>query len=346
MRPLPIVDLDHILRLTQPLWEHARGCRLFISGGTGFFGAWLIESFAHCNRELHLEAEATILTRDPSAFLARLPHLANEPSLHLLQGDVCDFAFPDGPFEFVIHGAAPTIGNADRSERELRNVLIQGTQRMLDFAKAAKPRRFLYLSSGAVYGSQPADLSHLAEDDLGGPELLAPDTVYGKGKLSGEQMCASMASESGISCAIARGFTFVGPHLPLDQHFAIGNFIADALAGRAIIVRGDGSPVRSYLYAADFAVWLWTMLLREAYSSSNPVILNVGSAEAINIRDLAAMVAEIVNPAVPVEIAGDSTLGVRQHRYVPDVGKAESTLGLRSIIGLREAIRRTADWYR
>jgi dTDP-glucose 4,6-dehydratase len=346
VKPLPLEDLDHVLRQTEPLWGQARGRRIFISGGTGFFGAWLLESLAHCNRELGLEVEAVVLTRDPSGFLIRMPHLTNEPSLRFIQGDVCDFSFPHEPFDFVIHGAAPTVGNANRPDSVLMNVLHTGTRRVLDFAVAAGAKGFLYLSSGAVYGPLPPNLAHIAEDDLGGLESLAPDSPYGKGKLAGEQMCATMALESGIPCTVARCFTFVGPHLPLDQHFAIGNFIANALAGQPIRVRGDGSPTRSYLYAADLAVWLWTMLFRGAKFGQTPVIFNVGSAESISIRDLASIVTETINPAVRVEIAGDSTLGARQHRYVPDVSRAEARLGLHPMIGLREAIRRTADWYR
>jgi nucleoside-diphosphate-sugar epimerase len=137
----------------------------------------------------------------------------------------------------------------------------------------------------------------------------------------------------------------VGPHLPLDQHFAIGNFIADALAGRNIRIAGDGTPMRSYLYAGDLAIWLWTLLLRPLDASSRPEIYNVGSDEAVSIRDLAHEVVEEINPSLGIEIAQQTVTGEPRQQYVPDVSKAKSRLGLERIIGLREAIRRTAHWH-
>jgi dTDP-glucose 4,6-dehydratase len=187
-------------------------------------------------------------------------------------------------------------------------------------------------------------LSHIREDYIGSPEWLGPKSAYAEGKRVAEQMCAAAAKESAIHFAIARCFAFVGPHLPLDQHFAIGNFIRDALEGNAIQIRGDGTPMRSYLYAADLAIWLWTMLL-DTKSDADPTVLNVGSGDAISIRDLARMVAEEVNPSLRIEVAGRHEPGQRLEQYVPDVTMAERCLGLRPRIGLREAIRRTAAWY-
>jgi dTDP-glucose 4,6-dehydratase len=346
VKPLPADDLDHVLQHTAPLWERVRGCRIFISGGTGFFGAWLLESLVHCNRALQLDLRATVLSRDPKAFLARMPHLTGAREIELIAGDVRSFVFPADAFDYVIHGAVPTHLAAASRPAELMSVVLHGAERVIEFAKVCGARSFLLTSSGAVYGRQPENLSHIAESYLGGPDWLDPDAVYAEGKRVTEQMCSLLAHETGVHCVLARCFTLVGPHLPLNQHFAIGNFIADALAGRDIQIRGDGTPVRSYLHAADLAVWLWTMLFLAAELDENPAAFNVGSAEAVSIRELAQMVVEELNPELRVHVAGDSAMGAKRVQYVPDVSKAEATLGLRPLIGLREAIRRTAAWHR
>jgi nucleoside-diphosphate-sugar epimerase len=346
VKPLPHEDLDHVLQHTAPLWERARGRRLFLSGGTGFFGAWLLESLAHCSRELGLGLRATVLSRDPATFLERMPHLANEPALEFLKGDVREFAFPAGEFDYVIHGAAPTSLADARRPAELLSVLVRGGERMVEFTETCGARSFLLVSSGAVYGRQPEGMTHIAEDYRGGPDWLDADAVYAEGKRVCEQMTALLAGRSAVRCAIARCFTFVGPHLPLDQHFAIGNFIADALAGRPLVVLGDGTPVRSYLHAADLAVWLWTLALRAPELDANPAVYNVGSGERVSVRQLAERVAAAIDPALRVEVLGASALGAKRVQYVPDVRKAETELGLRAWIGLDEAIKRTAAWYR
>lgn len=346
MTPLASEDLEHILEQTLPLWEQARGRRIFLTGCTGFFGAWLLESLVFCNRRLNLNVTGMILSRDPASFLRRMPHLDGERLLQWLQGDIRNFAFPDGDFEYVLHGAASTSADAENDPAELLSTLVDGTRRVLAFARGHGAKSFLLTSSGAVYGRQPESLSHIPEDYVGGLESLKSKTAYAEGKRVSEQMCSQHAQESDGRLTIARCFAFVGPHLPLDRHFAIGNFVGDALAGRNIAIRGDGTPMRSYLYAADLAIWLWTMLLSERKQESNLETFNVGSGEAISIGDLASLVIEELDASLNVEIALTPTAGEALQQYVPDVTRAGTSLGLRPLIGLREAIRRTAAWHR
>ena len=141
---------------------------------------------------------------------------------------------------------------------------------------------------------------------------------------------------------VARCFAFVGPYLPLDAHFAVGNFIRDGLRGGPIRISGDGTPYRSYLYAADLAVWLWTILLRG--QPMRPY--NVGSAAALTIADLAQQVADVFAPPVSVTVARSPVAGAAAQRYVPAVARVETELGLRLTVPLAEGIRRTVEWHR
>jgi nucleoside-diphosphate-sugar epimerase len=346
MKPLPSQDLEHILSHTRAHWERMRDSRIFLSGATGFFGAWLLESFDYCNQRLHLGMSATAVSRNPDTFLKKMPHLAEKRSIRFVKGDIRDFPFPDGDFDSVIHGATSTTLDAASRPYELMSTLIHGTERMIQLARERQTKRFLYISSGGVYGRQPDTLSHTPEGYCGGPDWLDPNSVYGEGKRVAEQMCSIFGRETGIRVVLARCFTLLGPHLPLDQHFAVGNFIRDALVGRNISVKGDGSPVRSYIYAADLTIWLWTLLLCADDLPTNPFACNVGSSEEISIADLAAAVTRALNPSLKVEIASKAGIAERQPRYVPDVRKAKDVLGLTPLIGLEDAIRRTAEWSR
>jgi nucleoside-diphosphate-sugar epimerase len=332
-------DLDHVLAHTSGVWDELRGARLFITGGTGFFGCWLLESFAWACDTLRLDATATVLTRSPEAFRAKVPHLADHQSIRIHRGDVQGFEVPAGKFTHVIHAATEASATLNRERPLLMlDTIIDGTRKVLDFAASSSVKRFLLVSSGAVYGTQPPALSHLAEDYSGGPDVTNPHWVYGEGKRVSELLAAVYAGQYRFECPIVRPFAFTGPYMPLDAHFAIGNFIGDSLEGRALEIRGDGTPFRSYLYAADLAIWLWTVLVRGQSCRA----YNVGSEEAISIGDLAASVKSALGSRSEIHIAQQPRPGVAAERYVPGTARARKELGLRQTISLDEAIRRTA----
>jgi dTDP-glucose 4,6-dehydratase len=334
-------DLNHILRYTRDLWEELRGKRIFISGGTGFLGRWLLESLVWANERLGLGASAVVLTRDPVAFTSRAPHLVSNSSIRLHVGDIRSFDFPSGHFPFIIHAATDSKHQvAPEDSIDLLDTIVQGTRRILEFARYCGAARLLNISSGAIYGSQPADITHLPESYSGGPDPALPRSVYGESKRIAELLCSLYAARYGFECKIARCFAFVGPYLPLDAHFAIGNFIRDVITSGIVLVKGDGTPYRSYLYAADLAVWLWTILFRGI--SCRPY--NVGSEHGATIAEIASEVGGCLDPAARVTIAGSPVPGQTASRYVPSTRRAQEELGLRECFTLNESIRRTAVW--
>lgn len=339
MPPLPPADLDHVLARTAGVWDAVRGRRVFVTGGTGFFGTWLLETFAWANDRLRLDAELVALTRDPAAFARKAPHLAGHPAIVLIPGDVTSFAPPAGPFSFVVH-AATVSGAVVEDPVAMFDTVVGGTRKLLDAAVAWGADGFLLTSSGAVYGRQPPALANVPEDHPGGPDPLSGNAAYAEGKRAAECLCGLFHRRHGLRAVVSRGFAFVGPHLPLDAHFAAGNFLRDGLAGGPVRVGGDGTPVRSYLYAADLAVWLWTMLVKGAGGRA----YNTGSDEAVTIRELAGRVGAMCG--ADVVVARDAVPGVPAERYVPDVSRARAELGLDVWVPLTEAFARTASWHR
>ena len=334
-------DLDHILEHTSHLWEEVRGQSIFITGGTGYFGCWLLESFTWANDQLDLGAKATVLSRNPEAFAAKAPHLANHPSVHLIQGDVRTFEFPAGEFRFVVHAATEASAKLNQENPLLMfETIVEGTHRTLEFARTHGTRKFLLTSSGAVYGKQPPEMTHIPEDYLGAPDPMDLDAAYGEGKWAAEVLCRLYAHHFGLETKIARCFAQVGPYLPMDIHYAIGNFIRDAVQGGPIRVNGDGSPLRSYLYAADLAIWLWTILFKG--QSCHPY--NVGSDKSISIAELAFLVRKLIDPGIEVTIARQPEPSQLRQRYVPSIERARNELALETWISLEEAIQKTVRW--
>lgn len=330
-KPLPPSDLDDILAQTGEAFASLRGVRLFITGGTGFFGHWLLESLLHANRHLGTDITATVLTRNAAAFHERSPHIAGNSAIKLLEGDIKNFAFPTEQHSHIIHAATDTVAP---NTPALTASIVEGTRHVLAFAQATGARRLLYTSSGAVYGRGITDVARIAETH---PCAPADADSYDHAKQVAEQLCL----DAPIETTIARCFAFVGPHLPLDQHFAVGNFIRDALTGRPIHIKGDGTPRRSFLYMNDLAIWLWTMLVTAPPNRT----YNVGSNESVSIAELARLTVATLNPELAIQIDGTPIPGVPPATYVPDITRAQTELGLRVTVPLTEAIRRTAAWH-
>ncbi len=342
------IDLDHMVQLLIDDFSAARGARIFLTGGTGFFGTWLVESALHANRMQSLGLKLVMLTRNPDRWSALNPHLAKDPAVTTVRGDVTEFSATSWPqnlgtFDYLVHAAydsGKTPGVV--SDVLTLNTLIDGTRNVLQFAEQSRIKRFLLVSSGAIYGLQSPGVLALQEDAHCGPNPLAKGAVYGEGKRAAETLTTVYGQASGFETVIARAFALVGPHLPIDAHFAVGNFLRDLMLGQEIVVNGDGTPLRSYLYAADMAVWLWRILLRGQSGRA----YNVGSGEAISISSLAHMIANLLPNPVSVRIMKEPDPRVPAARYIPDVTRAAEELNLHVRISLQDSLSRTVSFLR
>jgi dTDP-glucose 4,6-dehydratase len=334
-------DLDHVVARLGGLWEDLREARIFVTGGTGFFGCWLLETFLWANDRLGLDASAVVLTRDAAAFRTKTPHLAGHRAVTLHHGDVRTFELPDGAFTHVVHAAVDTSETVHCGGR-LRefDTTIDGTRRTLELARRSGATRFLLTSSGSVYGQQPPELPHLSEEYTGAPDATSESAAGAEAKRAAEMLCV-LNADTRLEPTVARCFSFIGPYLPLHDKFAAGNFIRDALKGGPIEVSGDGTPYRSYLYAADLAIWLWAILLRGQARRA----YNVGSEDAVSIADLARLVAGLTGHP-EVRVAQAAPQGQLAARYVPSTVRARRDLGLATTVDLQEALARTIEWNR
>lgn len=322
---LPECDLAHVVEYAGDDLKALRGGKIFLTGGTGFFGRWIVGALLHASSQLDLALDLTVLSRDPGRFCAAHPEIENLPGLHFITGDVTDFSV-EGSYDCLIHAATDTLGISAAQEEERSRAIIAGTERML--ALARKGGRMLNVSSGGVYGAATSRLSGAVEDDA-----AQPVTAYGRAKLEAEKRCV----DSGFEVVTARAFAFLGPHLALDAHYAAGNFLRDAARGGPVVVRGDGTALRSYLYPADLVVWLVALLVRGKAGRA----YNVGSDEVVSTAQLARLIAGELE--VTIE---SSQLPGPQNIYLPNIRRAKTELDLEVTIPLREAVARTLEFLR
>jgi nucleoside-diphosphate-sugar epimerase/2-polyprenyl-3-methyl-5-hydroxy-6-metoxy-1,4-benzoquinol methylase len=334
-------DLDEILEHTPGVWAALKAERIFITGGTGFFGRWVLASILHANKRLGTGIQVVVMSRNPAGFLSCFPE-AGDPMITLHQGDLRYSEFPAGPFSRIIHLATDSKFSDENEHLQIMDGIISGTRRLLDFSVGpAQAKGFLYASSGALYGALNKGQTQYAEDCDAAPLPDNPRALIGNAKRMAEQMCTLYHARYGLQTKVARCFAFVGPHLPMNSYFAMGNFIRDAVEKDKITIAGDGSPVRSYLYAADLTAWLWQILVQ---GQSNRAY-NVGSDQSLDMKNLGHLVKDAVAPEKSVEVLGDTGKKPDLSIYVPSIERANKELGLKVWTPLEEAVRRTAKWY-
>jgi len=321
-----VQDITNALFAMNTLQSLSNVETLFLTGATGFFGKWLLDS----TLGTHIRVYA--LSRNPDLFLKKYPRYLKADNIFFLNGDVRDFVLPKRvEIQYIIHAATSTVADSSvAAQNELYSSIVDGTKKILEM----RAEKLLYVSSGGVYGKQPPTLPQFTED-----YKCMPNNAYGHGKLEAERLC----SESDIPTVIVRPFAFIGPYLPLDAHFAAGNFINDALHKRPSIINGDGTPLRSYLYPSDLCEWLWKSLIH----GEKGEIFNVGSDEAVSILELAQMINEVAGSSSAEIIVKEKSLtNALPARYIPNIDLIKNRLGVTIKVSLKEAIKRTLEFHK
>jgi nucleoside-diphosphate-sugar epimerase len=339
----PIIqeDIEFVFRIVGNDLNRLQGKRVLITGGTGFIGTWLLETISWLNKNCNLPCKVYVPTRNPEAFVRKAPQLASNPEIILLQGDIADFKYPDDDCNLIIHAAAPGDPRAlIYDSLGVAETIVRGTRRVLELAIQKNVEDFLFISSGAVYGVQPSDLERIPEDHLGAPDVTNIRSAYGEAKRYAEMLCTLYHQKHGLPIHIARPFTFIGPYQDLNAGFAITDFIRDGLQGGPLTIQGDGTVVRSYCYVADLTAMLWKVLFQSPIGR----VYNVGSDESISILKLADKVSSFLDASVEIIVMSKPKIKYKPARYVPDMRRGISELGINNFTDIDKAIQRTLSW--
>ena len=302
---------------------------ILLIGGTGFFAKWFIILIDYLNNVFSFNISLTITIRSYKKFVSEFINIIDINKYQYIESDIENLKLDNKDFDFVLYFASPDPYVID--EEKLYNTIAQGTENIVNIFENANIERLIFTSSGAVYG---CNYHNSKETDI-----CKPNTIYAKAKKYAEELIL----QSNINISIARCFVFNGPFNEKHNYFAMANFIDSVINNRNIIINGDGSPIRSYLYMADAIYWLLTILLK----SKNKSIYNVGGGGGISIYDLAKKVAKQNNNYTgEIKVLGKTNIGVAPERYVPDISKIIKELGVKENYTLEAAIKRTIEYYK
>ena len=316
--------------------EALRGKTVFVTGGTGFFGVWMNSAMIHIKHLLNNDLRLITLSREPDNFLKRYKNPDFATHIEFVRGDVKGFKLnKEMNITHLVHMATTSAEEAFSGEDQINKIdlLYSGSRNVLEQCGESL-ENVLFTSSGVAYGINTKLLK--SENDFTGPDTTDIGSALGVGKLISEYLIAYFASKFGYSYSIARCFAFAGEYLPLDIHYAFGNFIRNALEGEDIVIYGDGQDVRSYLYIGDAISWLLRMLVEPKNQ-----IFNVGSSFPVCIESLARSIASQASAPLKVTIKGlhSTNANFKRLTYVPSTQRITASYsGLAEWTPLEEII--------
>jgi len=343
----PIVwsDLENVVE-RFPAWEFFRGQTILITGGNGLLPSYLVRALLLANRVYQLGLKVTCIIRSRQSDLFRLAPWLNENALQLVYGEVESYSLEQlTPHSIVIHaasGATPTVYQTNPVGIILPNTV--GTARLCDQACDWQSQRFLFFSTGEVYGvnSSPCFM----ETDYGFVDPCALRSCYAESKRCGEATCVAYSHQYGLHAVIARIFHTYGPQMKLNDGRVFADFVRDSLEGRHIKLSSSGEALRCFCYLSDATSAFLHLIVSgetaQAYNLSNP-------DTEISIRDLASLLAGLSNPPLEVYFGNNQDLKPgylpsQVPRSLPSIAKVQA-LGWQPVIGLEDGFKRTLSSY-
>lgn len=335
------------------------GKRLFISGGAGFLGYYLVQSVLHYNQTKHSGAPIEVIVCDN--YIRGVPtwltELAKDPSITLLQQDITQPLPATVPaLDYLIHAASIASPIYYRKHPiETMDANVNGLRLLLDRCRSQQHHGhpisgFLFFSTSEIYGDPPPDRIPTDETFRGNVSCTGPRACYDESKRYGETLCVNFAREYGMPISAARPFNNYGPGLKLTDRRVIPDFARDLLAGRDLVLLSDGSPTRTFCYVADAVIGYYKVLLRgrpgEAYNIGN-------ESPEISMRGLAELLAALASKqlgykgkVILQESSDRDYLTDNPQRRCPSILKARTGLNFNPSVPLEEGLSKTLTWYR
>jgi nucleoside-diphosphate-sugar epimerase len=325
------IDLEEIISNSFENFRKLDGSSILILGGTGFIGKWLVYSLLRTRSECKLNYEIQVVTRSAQ----KSQQMFGEEEIKFIEHDLSKRPLELPPADYFVHGSTPSVpSTGSLNASEVINSTLNGSVSIFDAVeKSPDVRSALFLSSGAVYGPQPLNVMNQPEKAV----MIPNSTVssYGMSKIQNEILFSQMKLNFGIPISTPRLFAFYGPHLALNDHFAVGNFFRDARAGKPIRVMGNPQTTRSYMYPTDLIEILIELLVNPDDS-----IINLGNPVGVSMIELAESVSDFFGSG-EIELLGRQSQATN---YVPETTWIQRKFGTRGLTEFHEGLQRWDSW--
>lgn len=303
-------------------WEKLKNKTVMITGASGMVGSYMLYVLLMLNDEKHYGIKVDAVMRNVN----KLPEeIRNREDVNVVVADVTKDIPDVGDIDYIIHAASPAsplIMQNQPVETIAANTI--GTFKTLELAKEKNAEGYLFISSREIYGQPDEGQEFFYENTYGFVDQLNPRSCYSEGKKAAETMCVCFHEEYGLNTKIARLAHTYGPGMSIYDGRVQADFLKNVYHNEDIVLKSEGTAVRTYTYIADAIAGMYRILL-----DSEDIVYNIGNeAGKVSIRDLAEILVSIY-PERGLKLVFDIPEGGTK-------GTAPYTLGILSSEKLRK----------
>ena len=336
-------DLKSVTNEPLP-WNKLENCSVLITGANGLIASFFVDCLMHRNKISSGDISVYALCRNKEKGENRFKNYSEDGNFHLIIQDVCEPLNLNIKFDYIVHAASnahPVAFATAPVETMQANIL--GSINLLEYAKKYNPEKFLFVSSGEIYGQNDSGINNgLKEDYSGYIDCVNLRSAYPQSKRVSETLCVSYNKQYGINTVIARPCHIYGATMIDDNTRADAQFIRNALNGENIVMKSAGNQLRSYCYVSDtVSAMLYIILLGENGNAYNIANKNC----TVTIREFAETAANIAGVKVVFEnpddveksgysLVGNAVLDANKLESLGWTGKISLESGLSKIINI------------
>jgi dTDP-glucose 4,6-dehydratase len=335
-------DLRFLLDYKDDIWKKFDNKKIFITGATGFFGRNILSSFYFVQKSSIYNFNVTSLIRDKNFFFDPSITSSSKKNFNVIEGGLEKLTQIKNIYDVLIHLADQQATheiytNNKISETEIVMRSKKNISYVFDFIHNNDIKSFIYVSSGAVYDKK--DIKEgISESDKLINKKNSKYYNFSINKITTEKEIKKEFSKTNLNYYILRAFTFAGPHLFIDKKkFAFVDFFYNCINNKDIIIYGNPSSTRSYLYSYELVIWC----LRLISHNSSSGCYNLGSSYETTIQNLAIAIKDITRSKVTIS---SNSMFVNKNYYVPNTRLIEKKTGLSQKILFKEIVKRYYMW--